>query len=172
MKRLVRFLFTAFIAGVIVFGVSSVGVHAQPVTKKGAPYQVLTHDKNGKQISIGFQTKSEFEKYIADHPVKAKSQVGAKTVIRSTFYEHINGGGWSFTASANVHFGGAYNDNVSSVRTHPYGNYTYIYEHANGGGYALALGNTGALYNLTDIAMGDGVRNWNDEASSALVRSN
>ncbi len=61
-----------------------------------------------------------------------------------------------------------------SVRIHLYGDHTIIYEHDNaqGRGLALALANTGAVYDLTKYSMGGGVRTWNDEAPSTIVKSN
>lgn len=59
-----------------------------------------------------------------------------------------------------------------SVRIHLYGDHTIIYEHDNAQGRGLALANTGAVYDLTKYSMGGGVRTWNDEAPSTIVKSN
>ena len=47
-----------------------------------------------------------------------------------------------------------------------------IQEHSNAQGRALALVNNGKYINLTSVSIGDVARNWNDEASSAIVKSN
>ncbi|MDR6224518.1 hypothetical protein [Desmospora profundinema] len=173
MKKAFQSFVAVLLMGCMVFG--GLDGHVEAKTEEIPRYQVLTHDSNGKQISIGFNTKETFDRYIKTHPVHPKGPVKPYGPIFSTFYEHENGQGWQFSIDASnppivTNFMGYHNDNVSSVRTHPQGNYTYLYEHHNAKGYALAIANNGGLYNLNG-RMGDGRRTWNDEASSTIVRS-
>ncbi|MDA1476412.1 hypothetical protein [Bacillus changyiensis] len=173
MKFAVRLLALLSLLGITLFGTMNSQAQAQEVGAKVSHYQVYTQDDSGKQISIDFDNKRTFNQYLKTHPVKPKNKFSLAAPIYSTLYEHTNGGGWSVRAYANVmtNLAGNANDAVSSVRTHPHGNYTYVYIHANGGGNALALANTGGLYNLLG-PVGDGSKTWNDEVSSVLVRSN
>ncbi|SMO57585.1 hypothetical protein [Melghirimyces algeriensis] len=172
MKKVALLLCALVIA--VVFSPMS-GSQVDAATTESTPsYQVLKQNAKGKQVSLEFKSKAAFEKYLREHPVKGKFSIQEQ--IRSVFYEHKDGRGWSFNVDASrnptVIFNfGQFNDQVSSIRTHSHGNYTIIYEHINAQGRALALANTGALYNLVS-PMGDGERTWNDEASSAIVRSN
>jgi hypothetical protein len=176
MKRIVGVLSTGLLAGVMLLGVSSTEVLAAESTEK--PYQVVTSGFNGEFTTIGFDEKADFENYLKTHPVPRNYSIQPLAAIYSTFYYDLNGGGARFTVNASsnpvvvANFGGGNNDVVSSVGTHSYGNYTLIYENFDAQGRALGLGNTGAVYNLTSFSMGDGVRTWNDEASSAIVKSN
>jgi len=169
------FKLLAFISlfGIVLFGSIQSSAQAEEGKMKITHYQVLTQDEDGKQVAVHFDNQKSFKDYVDKHPVKAKKFVFPAAKIYSTLYEHINGGGWSIQAYANVmtNLAGNANDAISSVRTHPHGNYTYLYIDANGRGNALALANNGGLYNLLG-PVGDGSRTWNDEVSSVLVRSN
>ncbi|MFN2744284.1 MULTISPECIES: hypothetical protein [Bacillus] len=173
MKIAVRLLAFLSLFGLVLFGSVQHSAQAKEGNKKISHYQVLTQDEDGTQTAVSFNNKIAFDQYVKQHPVKPKHKFFPADRIYSTLYENINGGGWSIQAYANVmtNLAGNANDAVSSVRTHPHGNYTYVYIDANGGGNALALANTGGLYNLLG-PVGDGSRTWNDEVSSVLVRSN
>ncbi|WP_176544855.1 hypothetical protein [Bacillus pseudomycoides] len=177
MKRVMGVLSTGLLAGAMLFGVSSPQAYADSPAK---PYQVITDGFDGEQTTIGFENKTDFENYLESHPVPKSNKVQPLASIYSTFYydNDLKGSRFTVNASRNpvvvVNFGGSNNDNVSSILTHPYGDYTTIYEHVNAEGRALAIVNNGKYINLTDVSMGDGARTrtWNDEVSSAIVKSN
>ena len=175
MKRVIGVLSTSLLAGAMLFGISGPQVHADSTA---TPYQVVTADLNGEQTTIGFNNKTDFENYLKAHPVPKNFKIQPLAQIYSTFYYDNDLKGSSFTVNASrnpvvvANFGGSNNDSVSSVLTHPYGDYTTIYENSNAQGHALAIANNGGYVNLTSFSLGDGARTWNDEASSAIVKSN
>ncbi|MEB3057383.1 hypothetical protein VCZ37_26200 [Bacillus pseudomycoides] len=182
LKRIVGVLSTALLAGTMVLGVSNSEVSAASLVKSVAPYQVMIKGMIGPQMSIDFKNKADFEDYLKEHPVNRKnpsnsSLVVNRAAIHSTFYKDADGNGATINIPASknpvkiFNFTGDSNDSISSVRTHAHGDYTIIYEDFDGQGRALGLANTGALYNLSS-SMGDGERIWNDEVSSATVKSN
>ncbi|MEN1938900.1 hypothetical protein AAIE21_26060 [Paenibacillus sp. 102] len=175
MKRRISVLSTGLLAGTMLFGVLSPQAHAESPEKS---YQVLTEGLNGQQTTIGFDNKTDFENYLKTHPVPKNYNIQPLAQIYSTFYydNDLKGARFTVNASRNpvvvANFGGSNNDVVSSILTHPYGDYTTIYEHSNAQGRALAIVNNGKYINLTDVSMGDGARTWNDEVSSVIVKSN
>ncbi|HDR7760620.1 hypothetical protein [Bacillus cereus] len=175
MKRVIGVLSTGLLAGAMLFGASSPQAYAESSSK---PYQIVTPGVNGEQATIGFDKKSDFENFLTTHPVPKNFKIQPLAQIYSTFYydNDLKGSGFTVNASRNpviiANFGGSNNDNVSSVLTHSFGDYTTIYEHTNAQGHALAIVNNGGYINLTSFSLGDGARTWNDEASSAIVKSN
>lgn len=136
-----------------------------------APYKVLFYNEKGELDYKSFWTKSGFNEYIAEHPI-AEKRLGIKSSgFLTTFYSEKDGKG-SYLEMYPLSAGGYDNfspvENFSSVRTHSYGDYTYIYEHKNGQGSILAIPNTGDLYNISDIPMKFGV-NWRDGISSIRI---
>ncbi len=178
LKRVVGVLSTALLAGTMIFGVSNTAVQADSSSQ---PYKVVIPselDKSPK--TIGFNDKAEFKAYLKAHPVapNLSKSLQSSSQIYSTFYYDTDLQGARFTVNSSrdpvilANFGGSSNDAVSSVLTHPFGDYTTIYEHSNAQGRALAIANNGKYLNLTTVSMGDGARTWNDQASSAIVKAN
>lgn len=173
MKRVIGVLSTSLLAGAMLFGISSPQAHADSAP---APYQVVTPGLNGEQTTIGFDSKTDFENYLKSHPVPKNYKIQPLAQIYSTFYYayDLQGPYFNVNASRNpvviTNFTGSNNDTVSSILTHPFGDYTTIYEHWNAEGHALAIVNNGGYINLNG-SMGDGARTWNDEVSSAIVKS-
>ncbi|HDW3057409.1 TPA: hypothetical protein RMI67_005219 [Bacillus cereus] len=176
MKRIKGIVSTALLAGTVMCGGLS-SVYADTAAK---PYQVVTPgEQNEKPTTVGFETQKEFESYVQKHPVTPNlSKAFQSSRIYSTFYHdiHLQGSQFPIDASRNpviiTNFNSFNNDQVSSILTHPFGNYTMIYEHNNAQGRALAIVNNGKYLNLTDVSMGDGERTWNDQVSSATVKAN
>ncbi|OQR54848.1 hypothetical protein [Bacillus sp. CDB3] len=168
---------TALLAGTMIFGGSDGMVYADTSSQ---PYKVVTPgERFEKPVTIGFDSKGEFESYVKKHPVALNLLTASQSSrIHSTFYHDINlkGAQLDVNASRNpvviTNFGGSNNDAISSILTHPFGNYTVIYEHTNAQGRALAIVNNGKYLNLTDVSMGDGERTWNDQVSSTTVKAN
>ncbi|WP_223811620.1 hypothetical protein [Bacillus wiedmannii] len=178
LKRMMGVVSTALLTGTMLFGVSHTSAYADTSSQ---PYQVVTPGEgNDKTTIVGFDNKIEFESYVKEHPIAPNfsKALQSSSQIYSTFYHDINLKGAQFNVNAGrnpvilTNFNAASNDKVSSVRTHKFGNYTTIYEHSNAQGRALAIANNGNYLNLTDYSMGDGARTWNDQASSAIVKSN
>lgn len=177
LKRMMGVVSTVLLAGTMVFGGSNVLAHADTASK---PYKVVTPgEPNENPVAVGFDTRKEFESYVKKHPVVPNlSKAFQSSRIYSTFYHdiHLKGAQFPIDASRNpviiTNFNSSNNDKVSSILTHPFGNYTMIYEHINAQGYALAIVNNGKYLNLTDVSMGDGERTWNDQVSSATVKAN
>ncbi|PEN88566.1 hypothetical protein CN553_23430 [Bacillus cereus] len=178
MKRMMGIVSTVLLAGTMAFSGSNVLVHADTASK---PYQVVTPGENNeKPVTVGFDTQKEFESYVKKHPVSPNltKTFQLSSQIYSTFYYDTDLQGAKFTVNATrnpvviTNFSGTNNDAVSSILTHPFGNYTMIYEHNNAQGRALAIVNNGKYLNLTNISMGDGERTWNDQVSSATVKAN
>ncbi|WP_347400945.1 hypothetical protein [Bacillus thuringiensis] len=168
---------TALLAGTVMCG----GLSSVYADTAGKPYQVVTPgEQNEKPTTVGFETQKEFESYVQKHPVapNLSKTLQSFSQIYSTFYYDTNLQGARFTINASrnpvviTNFGGPNNDVISSILTHPFGNYTMIYEHTNAQGHALAIVNNGKYLNLTDVSMGDGERTWNDQVSSATVKAN
>lgn len=137
-----------------------------------APYKVLSYNNEDGELSYeSFWDQSKFYEYLSKHQIAVKS---SSVLIEgsSAFYYEKDGRGQYFEVAPNTlqNFGD-HDETVSSVRTHPYGNYTLIYEHKNGQGAILALANTGDLYNIIHLTTGENM-DWNDAASSTLVLSN
>lgn len=124
---------------------------------------------------LAFTNKTDFETYLQAHPIQG-SKIPSLSPIYSTFYVDFNGQGANLPINASknpsiiTNLTSTFNDKISSLRTHSYGDYTIIYQNTNGQGYGLAFPNNGYLYNLT-YPLGDGKHTWNDETSSVLVKS-
>lgn len=132
-----------------------------------APYKVLFYDEDGKLDYKSFQTLSEFRKYITDHPVKAKENRGDPI---SVFYLYKDGKGPRFVSDPNDGYYNFNNNDVSSVETHKLGNYTIVFERKSGYGAAIAIPNTGDIYNIYDIPLRFG-QTWDDHVYSTRVLS-
>nr|WLE91042.1 hypothetical protein GGBNIMDK_00073 [Bacillus cereus] len=178
LKRMIGLISTILLAGAMVFSGSNVLAQSDTASK---PYQiVIPGENNEKPITVGFDTKKEFESYVKSHPVvpNLTKMFQLSSQIYSTFYYDTNLQGGKFTVNATrnpvviTNFSGANNDAISSILTHSFGSYTMIYEHNNAQGRALAIMNNGKYLNLTDVSMGDGERTWNDQVSSATVKAN
>lgn len=178
MKRVKGVLSTALLVGTMLLGVSNTAAYADSSSQ---PYKVVTPGElNESPTTIGFDNKVEFETYLKTHPVAPDftKALQSSSQIYSTFYYDIDLKGARFTVNSSrnpvilANFSGSNNDAVSSILTHPFGDYTTIYEHSNAQGRALAIVNNGKYINLTTVSMGDGARTWNDQASSAIVKAN
>lgn len=178
LKRKIGVFFTALLTGTVLFVVSHTSAHADTVSQ---PYQVVIPSKdNTKPTIIGFDSQIAFESYLKEHPIAPAfpKLLQSSSQIYSTFYHDTNLNGAKFNANAGrnpiliTNFSASSNDQVSSVWTHKFGNYTTLYEHKNAQGRALAIANNGTSVNLTDYSMGDGERTWNDQASSVVVKAN
>ncbi|CAM4418164.1 hypothetical protein BAMA_04325 [Bacillus manliponensis] len=173
MKRIVGVLSTGLLAGAMLFGGSSFEAHAAENEVK--PYQVVTPGLDGSHKTIGFDEKVDFENYLKENPAPRNYEIKPLAPIHSNFYFDVDLQGTSFSINASkpyavTDFWGV-NDTVSSILTHPYGDHTVIYENFYGQGHALAIVNNGYYINLHNVPMGDGTRTWNDEISSAIVKS-
>ncbi|PEF63897.1 hypothetical protein CON35_17350 [Bacillus cereus] len=168
-------LTTGALLGGLVFGFTGKEAQAQTITSPISNYQVLIKESDGKQNTISFTNKKDFENYLSNHSIQA-STLHSLSSIYSTFYVDFYGQGANLPVNASknpyviTNLNSTFNDKVSSVRTHPYGDYTILYQNMNGQGYGLAIPNNGYLYNLT-YPLGDGKHTWNDETSSVLVKS-
>lgn len=178
LKRVIGVVSTALLIGTMMFGVSYTSAHADAVSQ---PYQVaIPSEDQTKPTIIGFDSQIAFESYLKEHPIAPTfpELLQSSSQIYSTFYHDTNFRGAKFNVNASqnpvriMNFSAGSNDQVSSVWTHKFGNYTTIYEHSNANGRMLAIANNGKGLNLTDFSMGDGVRTWNDQASSVIVKAN
>ncbi|MFT4141198.1 MAG: hypothetical protein QM671_19745 [Bacillus sp. (in: firmicutes)] len=177
MKRIIGTVSTTLLAGAMMFGVSNLSVHADD----SQPYKVVIPGKNKeKPVTIGFNTQKELETYKKKHPINPDFPKTFQSLsqISTTYYHDSNLQGTKFNVNASrspiviKNLDNSDNDKVSSILTHPFGNYTMIYEHTNAQGRALAIVNNGGYLNLSTISMGDGERTWDDQISSTTVQSN
>ncbi|ANS52379.1 hypothetical protein BT246_70890 (plasmid) [Bacillus thuringiensis] len=86
---------------------------------------------------MGFDTKIEFESYAKEHPIAPNFSkvLQSSSQIYSTFFHDINLKGAPFHGNAGrnpvilTNFNAASNNEVSSIPTHKFGNYTTLYEY-------------------------------------------